>query len=77
MRGLIDRIFFATRFGRRLTMLASSTMVGQLAVILAAPVLTRMYTPADYGAFVALTGLIVVLGVISGLGTRLPSPCAE
>jgi O-antigen/teichoic acid export membrane protein len=67
MRRLINRVFFATRFGRRLTMLASSTMVGQLAVILTAPVLTRIYTPADYGAFVALTGLIVVLGVISGL----------
>ena len=60
MRGLIERIFFASRFGRRLTMLASSTVLGQLAVILAAPLLTRLYTPADYGAFVALTGLIVV-----------------
>ena len=67
MRGLIERIFFASRFGRRLTMLASSTVLGQLAVILAAPLLTRLYTPADYGAFVALTGLIVVFGVISGL----------
>ena len=48
-------------------MLASSTALGQLAVILAAPLLTRIYTPEDYGAFVALTGLIVILAVISGL----------
>ena len=67
MRGLIERVFFASRFARRLTMLASSTVLGQLAVILAAPLLTRLYTPTDYGAFVALTGLIVVFGVISGL----------
>ena len=67
MRGLIERVFFASRFARRLTMLASSTVLGQLAVILAAPLLTRLYTPMDYGAFVALTGLIVVFGVISGL----------
>ena len=67
MRRLIERLFFATRFGRRLTLLASTTALGQLAVILAAPLLTRLYEPAAYGAFAALTGLITILAVIAAL----------
>jgi hypothetical protein len=37
-------------FGRSVLTLASGTAVAHLLVILSAPVLTRLYTPADLGA---------------------------
>lgn len=64
---MIRRPLFATRVGRRLALLASATAAGQLALLLAAPLVTRLYAPEDYGAFVALSGLIGVLAVITGL----------
>ena len=51
-------------FARHVATLASGTAVGQLLLVLALPVLTRLYSPADYGA----------LAVYSS--TRIPAkPC--
>ena len=49
------------RFLRRLTLLSGGTLLGQLAVLLTAPLLTRLYSPDEFGLlgiFASLTGIL-------------------
>lgn len=41
--------------------------VGQLVTLLLAPVLTRLYTPADFGVLAVFTSIISILGVLTTL----------
>jgi O-antigen/teichoic acid export membrane protein len=50
---------------RSVSLLAGGTAVGQAVVLLASPVLTRLYSVADFGffqAYVSVLGLLIVLG---------------
>src|SRR5262245_8313247 len=52
MRRLIDwaaHRFPSGSFGRSVSVLASGTAAGQALALLAAPLLTRLYSPADFG----------------------------
>lgn len=53
-------------FGRAVLALASSSLIAQAIVYAASPVLTRLYTPADFGI---LTAYLALLATISFLGT--------
>jgi O-antigen/teichoic acid export membrane protein len=77
VRQVIQRLFFGTRVGRRLTLLASSTAAGQLALILVAPLVTRLYAPEGYGIFVAFSGVIGILAVITGLRYEAAIPLSR
>jgi O-antigen/teichoic acid export membrane protein len=74
MARVIQRLVFGTRLGRRLALLASSAAVGQAVVLLAAPVVTRLYAPDGYGAFVAMTGLLTLLAAFTGLRFEAAMP---
>lgn len=52
------------RFLRRVAVLSSGTIVGQLLLVLAAPLLTRLYTPAEFGAFAVFSALTAILGTV-------------
>lgn len=52
------------RFLRRVAVLSSGTVAGQLLLLLAAPVLTRLYTPAEFGAFAVFSALTAILGTV-------------
>lgn len=52
------------RFMRRLALLASGTVAGQLILLAASPLLTRLYTPEAFGLFGIYTGLLAMLGII-------------
>ena len=54
-------------FGRSVVTLASGTAIGQLLLFLAVPVLTRLYTPADYGALAVYSSTLTVLVVLASL----------
>jgi O-antigen/teichoic acid export membrane protein len=40
------------------------TVLGQVCVLAAAPVLSRLYSPADFGAFAVLSSLVAILGTV-------------
>jgi len=48
---------------RRLTLLASGTTLSQLILILATPLLTRLFTPEDFGIFTIFTTFMSVISV--------------
>lgn len=48
-------------------MLATGTAVGQALSLVIMPVITRLYTPADYGVFGVFTAVVTILGSVVGL----------
>lgn len=55
----------------------AGTAVGQLAALAAAPVLSRLYSPREFGAFAIVSGLAVVLGTAMALRYELAVPLPE
>ena len=64
-------------FGRHVVTLASGTAVGQVLLVLALPVLTRLYTPADYGALAVYSATLTVLLVLASLRFEQAIPLPE
>jgi O-antigen/teichoic acid export membrane protein len=65
------------RFARRLLGLSGGTAASQLLVVAAAPLLTRIYTPAEFGAFTAFMALVSIFGPVSALRYELSIPLAD
>ncbi|MGN6392920.1 MAG: lipopolysaccharide biosynthesis protein [Gemmatimonadales bacterium] len=64
-------------FGRSVVTLASGTAVAQGLLALATPVLTRLYTPADYGTLAVYSSTLTVLLVVASLRYELAIPLPE
>ncbi len=52
----------------------SGTAGGQLVAFLAAPVLTRLYTPEDFGIFTVLSAMVMTLGAVAALRFDIAVP---
>lgn len=63
----IHRFFPSESFAYYVTILAGGTAVGQMAGVLAAPLLARIYTPEDFGVLGVFLSLFSILNVISSL----------
>jgi O-antigen/teichoic acid export membrane protein len=50
-------------FLRKLFALASGTIVGQAIVVASSPLLTRLFTPAEFGQFAVLAAVIAIAGI--------------
>lgn len=50
-------------FLRKLFTLASGTIVGQAIVVASSPLLTRLFTPAEFGQFAVLAAVIAIAGI--------------
>lgn len=55
-------------------MLASATAAGQLIVVLASPILTRLYRPEEFGVFAVFSALLGLIAVASSLRYELAIP---
>lgn len=64
-------------FGHNVVRLASGTAIGQLLLFLAVPVLTRLYTPADYGALAVYSSTLTVLVVLASLRYEAAIPLPQ
>ena len=67
----------AAGFARSTMTLASGTAIAQLLLVLAMPVLTRLYTPADYGALAVYSSTLTVLLVLASLRYEVAIPLPE
>ena len=63
-----------TPFVRRLAVLMSGTVAGQGLLVLAAPLLTRLYTPADFGVLAVFSALFGMLTAITALRYDIAIP---
>jgi O-antigen/teichoic acid export membrane protein len=64
-------------FIRGVTVIVGSTAVSQILLILAAPILTRLYTPDDFGMLAVYGSLLAVIVVVASLHYELAIPLAD
>jgi lipopolysaccharide exporter len=64
-------------FARGVVTLASGTAIAQLLLVVAVPLLTRLYTPADYGVLAVYASTITVLVVVASLRYEVAIPLPE
>lgn len=58
--------YLRSEFFRNLTTMMSGTILGQVVTILAMPVLSRLYSPEEFGLFALVFSTISMLGYIAG-----------
>jgi len=59
---------------RRAARLGSGTVLGQLAIVAAAPILTRAYGPSAFGSFGAMMSVAAIISLVSTLRLELAIP---
>jgi O-antigen/teichoic acid export membrane protein len=59
---------------RSVAVLVSGSVLGQAIVILGSPLLTRLYSPEEFGVFASFGGMLVVIGTMSALGYHVAIP---
>jgi O-antigen/teichoic acid export membrane protein len=77
MRDRLHRLLPQSRFWRRLTALAGATALGQGVMVLAMPLLTRIYIPEDFGAFVVFMMTVALLNFAMGLRYEAAIPLCD
>ena len=65
------------RFARSVSVLAGGTVMGQIIVVAASPLLTRLYTPEGFGLLAVFASIISILSVIASLRYQLAIPLPE
>ena len=74
LRSLFPKILYSKSFIRNVMLLAGGTALGQGIVILTSPILTRLYTPADFGVLAVYTSIFSILSVVVSLRYELAIP---
>jgi O-antigen/teichoic acid export membrane protein len=72
----LRRLLPKNDFARGVSVLVGGTAGAQLLSILAAPLLTRLYRPEDFGLLAVYASLLALIGVISSLRYELAIPIA-
>lgn len=67
-------IFPKRQFLRRLSILSVGMLIGQGILIISTPIITRFYTPEDFGLFAVFGALGSIFGMIIGLRYELAIP---
>ncbi len=58
-------------FFRKLSVLAGGSIVGQALVVISSPLLTRFFSPEEFGVFAVFSAIIGILGILIGLRFEL------
>jgi O-antigen/teichoic acid export membrane protein len=70
VRKLLERVR-GNRFARGVAVVAGGTAIGQLITLLALPVVTRLYSTADFGVLAVFTSFLLVLLSVASLRYEL------
>lgn len=62
------------RFFRRLAMLSGGVAAGQLFLALSTPLLTRLYTPENFGAFAVVAAILAIFNSVSSMRLEISIP---
>lgn len=64
MAARVAKLLGSSRFAKNLATLLTGAVLAQIVPLLASPILTRLYTPADYGVYAVFTALLTVATVL-------------
>ena len=73
----IKKLLPKNPFARSVSILAGGTAAGQAVVVLASPLLTRLYSPEDFGLLAVYASLLGIIGVVASLRYQLAIPLPE
>lgn len=74
---LLRRIRPRGEFSRGVLAIATGTGIAQIIVIASAPIVTRLYAPADYGVFSVATAIMTILIAVTCLRYEFAVPLPE
>lgn len=77
MKANLKKMFQANSFARGVAVLSSGTVGAQILLLLAAPILTRLYSPEDFGVLAVFVSVLSILGVIAALRYELAIPVVD
>jgi len=77
MRFSISRFLPRSTFGKGVASLTSGTVIGQLLLLAASPVVTRLYSAEDFGVFGVFVSFVSILSVVSSLRYQIAIPIPE
>ena len=77
LKNRIHRLLPKNNFARGVSVLVGGTAGAQLVVLLAAPLLTRLYSPEDFGILAVYVGILSLLSVIASFKYELAIPLPE
>lgn len=77
MKEKIKKLLPKNRFARAVSVLAGGTVAAQTITVLASPILTRLYSPEDFGLLAVYASLLSMMGVVSTLRYQLAIPLPE
>ncbi|OPL10013.1 MAG: polysaccharide biosynthesis protein [Firmicutes bacterium ML8_F2] len=77
MKQTIKKLLPTNRFARSVSILAGGTAAGQAIVVLASPLLTRLYSPEDFGLLAVFASMLGIIGVVASLRYQLAIPLPE
>lgn len=67
MMSRLSSIFRRSPFARNVLLMSSATSLGQLLVIAAAPILTRLFSPEDFGVLGVYASILGIVSVVASL----------
>ena len=73
----IRKLLQNNKFAENVTILVGGTAGSQLIATLAIPILTRLYTPEDFGILAIYISIITIIGVVSALRYEMAIPLPE
>lgn len=74
---MLKKLIPQNAFARGVTVLVSGNAGAQALMVLAAPLLTRLYTPEDFGLLAVYAGLLALFSVVASLRYELAIPLPE
>lgn len=77
IKALILNVLPKNAFARGVSVLVGGTAGAQIILVLAAPLLTRIYSPEDYGLLAVFAGLLAVISLLSTLRYEVAIPLPE
>lgn len=66
-----------SKFARSVSVLAGGTVMGQIIVVASSPILTRLYTPEDFGLLAVYAAILGILSVVASLRYQLAIPLPD
>jgi O-antigen/teichoic acid export membrane protein len=74
MLNQLKRLLPKSQFSRGVGVLVGGTASAQLVMVLTAPLLTRLYSPEDFGLLAVYSGLLALFAVVASLRYQLAIP---
>lgn len=68
---------FKNRFYRSVSVLVSGTVFSQLLVVLSLPIITRLYSPEEFGVFGVFFAFLTMVSIVAGMRYEIGIPIPE